>query len=379
MSYDLQIWSVNAVNAYTTLPEAERWKPNNQTLVHERRDWQIVVGRSVDVLPEDIPEDVANALPGISYLTELNLSPIDSPEAARKFLTRSCTALAKAAHGVIFDPQVDQLTLPSGIRRFAKPIASEDASVVSMSWWLVEGPIARGEFAPLLEVLGRHLPEALPRRYGSFEPPQHIYSETGREHFLRFLSDHLRGKIVVWYPSAPVVHVHLGLPDNIGPSRRGFRAAYFTIDVDTDALSQAGWQAAMKRLWRSASQVLQPFYGDVRTRSGYRRNRGRYMSARTTQRHPVISWWWCGLPPGPAQAVVLGKPYDALWPAFSKIAAVHSGLAFAETEDWRSADDVFAISGVPPADVRLVDWGGSEDPVPRAYPVTWPFDPPRLP
>lgn len=85
MSYDLQIWSVNAVNAYTTLPEAERWKPNNQTLVHERRDWQIVVGRSVDVLPEDIPEDVANALPGISYLTELNLSPIDSPEAARKF------------------------------------------------------------------------------------------------------------------------------------------------------------------------------------------------------------------------------------------------------------------------------------------------------
>lgn len=45
--------------------------------MHERRDWQIVVGRSLKVLPEDVPEAVARVLPGIDYLTELDLSPID--------------------------------------------------------------------------------------------------------------------------------------------------------------------------------------------------------------------------------------------------------------------------------------------------------------
>jgi len=47
-----------------------------------------------------------------------------------------------------------------------------------------------------------------------------------------FLSEHLKRQIVVWYPSVPVSHVHLGLPENIGASKRGFRSAYFTLDVD---------------------------------------------------------------------------------------------------------------------------------------------------
>jgi hypothetical protein len=62
------------------------WKANDQSWMHERRDWQVVLGRSVKVLPEDVPESVAQTLPGIAYLTELNPSPIDAPETARKFL-----------------------------------------------------------------------------------------------------------------------------------------------------------------------------------------------------------------------------------------------------------------------------------------------------
>jgi hypothetical protein len=151
--------------------------------MHERRDRQIVVGRSVKVLPEDVPEAVTQALPGIAYRTELNLSPIEAPEAARKFLSRSAAAIAKAIHGVVFDPQADQVTLPSGIKRFAKPGVSESASVISMSWWFIEGPAARGEFGPLLDILKVELPEGLPRRYGSFEPPEHVFAETGPEHF----------------------------------------------------------------------------------------------------------------------------------------------------------------------------------------------------
>jgi hypothetical protein len=76
-------------------------------------------------LPEDLPEEIAASLPGIAYLTELNLSPVDASEVARKFLVRTGTAIAKATHGVIFDPQLPQMTLPSGIKRFASGGATE--------------------------------------------------------------------------------------------------------------------------------------------------------------------------------------------------------------------------------------------------------------
>jgi hypothetical protein len=215
-----------------TLPDPTTWTLHGQSLTHERRGWQIVISAPIRVLPEDVPEEIARVLSGIGYRTELNLSPIDAPEAARKFLSRSGIAIARATHGVIFDPQADQLTLPSGIKRFVKPEASENASVLSMSWRVVGGPIPRGEFGRVLDVLETELPEALPRRYGSFEPPEHAYAETGREHFLKFLGEHLRGQVVVWYPSPPVANVHIGLPETIGPSKRGFRCAYFAVDVD---------------------------------------------------------------------------------------------------------------------------------------------------
>ena len=256
MSYDLQIWSVRPAPSSDVLPKPTTWIADGQLWMHERRDWQVVVGPSVKVLPEDVPETVAQALPGIGYLTELNLSPIDAPQTARKFISRSAAAIAKAIHGVVFDPQADQVTLPSGIKRFPRPGASESASVISMAWWFIEGQAARGEFGPLLDVLKAQLPEGLPRRCGSFEPPEHVFAETGREHFLTFLSEHLKGQIVVWYPSAPVAHVHLGLPENIGASKRGFRSAYFTLDIDAEVLSQAGWQTALKHLWHSLSHVL---------------------------------------------------------------------------------------------------------------------------
>jgi plasmid maintenance system killer protein len=53
------------------------------------------------------------------------------PVVARKFLSRAGAAIAKATHGVIFDPQTDQVTLPSGIKQVAATSAFENASVIS--------------------------------------------------------------------------------------------------------------------------------------------------------------------------------------------------------------------------------------------------------
>src|ERR1700675_1018588 len=120
MSYDLQVWTVNDVSFSDALPDSAAWNTANKSWSYKRRTWQVLVGQSVRALPEDLPHDASPTLPGIGFLTELSLSPIDSSQSARKFLLRTATAIAKAARGVIFDPQANTLTLPSGIQRFVK-------------------------------------------------------------------------------------------------------------------------------------------------------------------------------------------------------------------------------------------------------------------
>jgi hypothetical protein len=63
MSYDLQIWSVYPASPSIILPDPTRWTSNSQSWICERRDWQVVIGQSVKVQPEDVPEDIARTLP----------------------------------------------------------------------------------------------------------------------------------------------------------------------------------------------------------------------------------------------------------------------------------------------------------------------------
>jgi hypothetical protein len=107
---------------------------------------------------------------------------------------------------------------------------------------------------------------------------------------------------------------------------------------------------------------------------GYRRSCGRYWITRETESHPVRTWWWGGLPAGPAQAIVLGKPYLALWNSFSAGASLDLGYGFVDTEDWKAAGNVFDRIGPVPAD--LLQTGGA-NPIPAKYPPVWPFEAPR--
>ena len=375
MSYDLQVWSISPAPSHSLdcLPDAINWKRSEESLIYQKRSWALLRRSSVQVLPEDMPLEVSRSLPGIGYLTELNLSPINAPVGAQKFALRTAVAIAKASHGVVFDPQNNTLTLPSGVCRYIKPQADENASVPSFSWWFVDGPIAEKNFRALIDVLDAELPEAMPRRYGLFEPPQHIYANEGRAHFLNFLAGNASGIGIVWYPNPPVFGVYLHLPSPIGASKRGFRAGKLSIDIDLEALKQPGWQSSMRRMWNKVSTLVQPFYGDVRTLRGFRRHRGRLFADRDTIRHPVKGGWWPGIPSGPSQAIVLGTRYAELWPLFSAAAEKTSDLYFIDTVDWSASADVYDRIGGPPAEIMQRD---ATSAIPTEYPVGWPFEPP---
>lgn len=182
--------------------------------------------------------------------------------------------------------------------------------------------------------------------------------------------------MLVWYPHPPVADVSLNIPPRVAGSRLGFRCGRFTIAIDEQALEQTGWGVAVQRAWRRISHVVTPFYGDVRKLSGFKRQRGRYWSTRETEQHPVVSWWWAGIPGGPVRAAVLGPPYRELWAAFRDNAESENDLSFISAADCLEDADALGRVGAPPSDVvhrpRRSTWFGSQ----RKYPRAWPFGAP---
>lgn len=190
MSYDLQVWSIYPATR-TSLKDGLNWEDEQSTWVHAGHAWQIVVSHSDRVLPEDIPDEAVALLPGIQYLTQLNLEG-KSSEASRRLVLSVATILARTCHGVLADPQEGTCSTPSGIKRLEPFRPKERFSILVLSWWFLDGPLLnRAGRERMLDLLRRDLPEALPKRYGTYEPPQHVYVEEGPGRFLDFLDHEL--------------------------------------------------------------------------------------------------------------------------------------------------------------------------------------------
>ena len=112
------------------------------------------------------------------------------------------------------------------------------------------------------------------------------------------------------------------------------------------------------------------FYGDVRLVHGYHRHAGRLWVATETQRHPVRSWFWRGIPSSGGVAAVIGSPYRELWKEFFDAADNLKGLSCLTNDDWSISSDLFDRLPTRPIDLS--------DPNPYfeigAYPKCWPFE-----
>jgi hypothetical protein len=221
MSYDVEIWSVRPFERQM-FREPDRWEqPGAGQLIFPGVRWQIAVYASDQVVPEDVPAAISSLLPGVEYLTRMHLEGKATREAT-KLLNSTALQIAEGCRGVILDPQEGMTRIPGGIKRFMPPEKEETFSVLEMSWWFLDGPLCgrpgRESFLSLLE---RLLPEAMPKRYGEYEPPQHVYAKTGKEHLLQFLDEPHLG--FVWYPHRPVTSVHLALAKTVGATYMGFR------------------------------------------------------------------------------------------------------------------------------------------------------------
>lgn len=310
---------------------------------------------------EDVREQIAALLPGIAYLIRLSVEPGHAPKTARQLLMRSARSLAKAGHGVIYDPQEDSIALGAGVKKFAPPGKEQQDQTLMLAWWFGPDALAtKAGFEELVNLLRRHLPEALPRRYGTYEPLEHRLSETGEAHLAEFLAAEGRTFMPVLYPHRPVTGLTLHLPEPFGqsPTWEGFRANTISIQILAAALRQPGWERQIQTFWRQMSEFLQPFRGDVRHILGVRP-------------HPVRAWFWRGLPSTSGIAAVIGRPYLDLWPQAADFRKPGDSLTYLSAESWCETSDIFeAVGGVPGELTNPNDNYWSIE----LYPSRWPFE-----
>jgi hypothetical protein len=377
MSYDLEIWSVRPFEpAFMRRGKgAEHSARNDYTI--SGNGWQIVINSSDKILPEDIDTEISAAVPGIRYLTEVNLEGAATKQAL-KLLQSTSKEIAKRMHGVVLDPQSDRITTPSGVTRFIPAKKEKTFSVLNLSWWFLNDVMLKEKGrVSFLSLLQKLLPEALPKRYGEYEPPQYLFAKTGVKHLERFMGRHL-DDVMAWYPNRPVTTVEVRCPKPLGPSDRGFRTNSLEIQVERSMLTQPGWAEHLRHFWREMTFLLQPIYGEVRSEGGYTRSGGTvWMTANSIQtKYPFTtrSFFWRGVPRRLGHAVVLGKKYQALWPSFMKKATREGGFAFASTAAWSEKTDLLKVVGPAPKAITLLPGEGLGRK--QKYPRIWPFDSP---
>jgi len=352
------------------------WSASGSSWTHGVRDWQLTIQEPVAIELEDMPRQVSRSLAGLAFLTEMHLEPASAPESARRLAAQAANAIAKAAHGAVVDEQVGTLVLPRGVKRYS-PESESSVELLTMSWWWTGAGLTNLEsLRRFLELLDEHVPEALPRRYGFYEPPEFKLEEQGRAHLVEFLHE-AGSEFVIVYPTLPALGLTLNLQDEPGQGPHGFVTHHLQVDFDRSVLSQPGWEVALKRFWRATSLLLKPFYGDVRTLSGYERRGSRLWVPPGAEDHPVDGPFWAGLPSGPAHALVVGTPYLELWSYMSEGSLGEP--RFVSAEQWSRAADVLGlIGGVPEelADVRGLQGSGEgltlQSVVPWP-PRVWPF------
>jgi hypothetical protein len=368
MSYDLQIFTCSEpMSELMRLVLEEGFERAGSAFTLRGSTWQLLFHSADKVEPEDIPPAVFRELPGLGYMVTVNIEG-DAPIAVRERAVRLAKKLARASRGVLVNPQEDTTETARGIKRVDFANVPEEQTFLTLSWWFEDAvSFENTGYAQFVEVLESHAPEALPRRYGLWEPPQFKLAEHGREHFLSFFHEHVRDSIV-WYANPPFSFVFLSIPPKVGGSRLGYRSCRLQLNVQSRVLQAPGWSLALKRLWLAVAQVVSPFFAEIRE-----------------GKSSVKSWWWSGIPPALGLAAMIGPPYNGLWPDFVAVSKrASSNLFFVETLDdqkpllitpptdiMQPAQPSLPQTGVSPAELRIFMKSNA-----IRYPKIWPFSKP---
>lgn len=309
MSYDLQVFGRAPLEAADVRAIGDALKGARVVgdvaaggFVVERRDrgefdYAFNVDRPLRVDSEDVPEEVISAAAGIRWTYQLTVEGSTGPaiELARRFARE----LARRSEGVVFDPQEDPVVWPRGGRRKFKPEPARKIDLVRFQWFVRREDSTPDLAALVLDLVRSHLPEALPRKFGSFEPLQGRLDETGSEGFLA--AWHAEPMMLIWQGTSPCLGglMH-GLGDDLTWARYGGEHPVGSVELSFDgrAFLRSSWREDAVELFAELAERLPAFFAhaEVDRMVGYRRENVWYEADTVTNPGLVVRSVWMGLP-----------------------------------------------------------------------------------
>lgn len=273
----------------------------------QRRTYCFTVEGLWELDPEDVPVEVTAAVLGPRFLYQV-ISEGTEEDAATAHAVRFARKLAKEAGGAVYDVQTGEVWPKKSARSPVPPRKEMQTDIVEVQWHIPAVDCPKDLAARFLEVAHRYLPEALPRRYGVYEPFQGRFEKDGDEGFLGYCASR-PGSIVLHTGTYPVGLGMIELPE----FRR--QMGVVSLTLDREPLKAGGpWLNALQKLFVEFCLESKCAFGSAEVLRNYTWTSRWFASNRSSEKAAVPSYFgkWTGLPAYPQWLAWYGPDYAEL-------------------------------------------------------------------
>lgn len=313
MSYDLEVYSPTALDAdalaglvtSTATLDVDATGERHVVVVRgARRRYSFTVDGPDHVEPEDVPADVSRVVLGARHLYLVTVEGSAGSEVPHA--VRFARRLARELDGAVVDQQADEVWSRSKGRQVARPEREVRTDVVEVGWFCRREDLPSDVPRLVLEAARTHLPEAVPRRFGEYEPLQGRYDEVGPDGFATAWRE--ATSLFFTTGSLPCLGLTLGAgPSERWPGRFWAMSATFLAEP----FHSPAWRAALRGFVVAVADGLPAAYASAQV------TRGHLWSGRSMWSDSETEWalrpydreGWLGLPSTTPWWTWLGAPY----------------------------------------------------------------------
>jgi hypothetical protein len=282
-------------------------------LVMRCDDWSCEIEGPFECAPEDLGQALASAVIAPRWLLQIHV-PLGASKSAREAVVRVATHVARTRSGAVFDPQRDRIVFPKGGKRTAPAKAAAGLIRTLKCEWCYAPGVLANQAEQFLSLVSTFLPEAMPVRFGGFEPLQYRL-EGGRDRFIEmWKTESSSSGHFFWTCKRPGLGGGADWPfDNEANAERGgVAAAKLRAELQGDALSTDGqWRAAVSDFFRAVSDRTQAFYARATLSPSAPSQLTAGEHDRIGNPSAVFRGRWHGVPRHPAWLTWLGRDYSA--------------------------------------------------------------------
>lgn len=255
------------------------------------------IGEAVPVEVEDLPDELASLSLPVRFQVDINVE--GSAPAAIERTRKLVRHIARALDAVSWDQQTGAC-FPRPARRRAARVPAPPVDLVKLDWYTAQRD---GVAEAYLNTSRRHLPVALPRRFGPYEPFTYRLERDGDDRFIREVAD---DHMLFFDSAAPVDHGSITQSDE--------RGARVCISILAASLNNEVTRLAVRAFFVDLARQLDCFFASAQLIRNVRVGGWPLPEGRTTDMEYSTFWrdGWMGLPPHPIWWTYFGSHYAQL-------------------------------------------------------------------